>query len=226
MKDESQDAQLSSVYEWRFRNSPDNFRRAIWKALIDGYFSTLIPKSGVVLDFGCGKGEFLSQIEASQRVGIDVEDMLPEYAKKDIDLRLGVNALSGIPSHSVDVFFASNTFEHLPNKGALEHVLGEVVRVLKPGGRCVILTPNIALKPGRYWDYHDHHIPLTERSLNEALVLAGLEPEFTIRRFLPWSTGRRIPFPYALVRTYLAVRPLWFFLGKQSLVVAKSSCLS
>ena len=37
----------------------------------------------------------------------------------------------------------------------------------------VVLMPNIRYLAGRYWDYLDHHLPLTHLSLSEALELTG-----------------------------------------------------
>ncbi len=41
--------------------------------------------------------------------------------------------------------------------------------------------------PGHYWDYFDHLIPLTDRSLAEALEMNGFRVEEQIPRFLPWT---------------------------------------
>src|SRR5690349_24406245 len=71
---------------------------------------------------------------------------------------------------SLDLVFTSNFFEHLPNKTALGRTLEEVFRCLKPGGRLVAMGPNIKHTLGRYWDFWDHYLPLTEKSLAEGLV--------------------------------------------------------
>jgi hypothetical protein len=58
--------------------------------------------------------------------------------------------------------------------------------VLPPGGRCLILQPNIRYTGGAYWHFLDHHLPLTERSLIEALEVAHLQPVEARPRFLPF----------------------------------------
>jgi len=88
----------------------------------------------------------------------------------------------------IDVVFASNFFEHLLTKRGLLRTLAEVRRVLRPGGRLLILQPNIRDAGGAYWDFFDHHLPLTERSLVEALELAGLKPIEVRRRFLSFTS--------------------------------------
>lgn len=47
-----------------------------------------------------------------------------------------------------------------------------------------------------FWDYFDHHLPLTHLSLSEGLELAGFEVQRVVPRFLPYTvkdTPVRIP---------------------------------
>jgi SAM-dependent methyltransferase len=96
-----------------------------------------------------------------------------------------------------------------------------VARLLRPGGRFVVLQPNIRLVGGAYWDFIDHRVPLTERSLQEAGALAGLATERTIVRYLPFSTKGRLPQDPRLVRAYLRFRPAWRLLGRQTLWIGR-----
>lgn len=92
---------------------------------------------------------------------------------------------------------------------------------MKPDGTLVILMPNIRNLPGTYWDYLDHHLPLTHISLTEALRLTGFSTVRVESRFLPYTVrGNRLPVRRWLIRAYLRFRPAWWFLGKQMLVVA------
>src|SRR5204862_4318920 len=91
--------------------------------------------------------------------------------------------------------------------------------LLRPGGRVIVLQPNVRLVGSRYWDVIDHRVALTERSLLEAAELAGLGTVDLITRFLPYSTKGRMPTAPALVRGYLGFRPAWWLLGKQTLYV-------
>src|SRR2546423_14060919 len=75
-----------------------------------------------------------------------------------------------LPDNSLNIVFTSNFFEHLPDKTALGRTLDEIFRCLKPGGKLIAMGPNIKYLPGEYWDFWDHHLPLTETSLSEAFV--------------------------------------------------------
>ena len=71
----------------------------------------------------------------------------------------------------------SNYLEHLPSGDAVIAQLEVARRLLKPGGRVLVLQPNIRLVGAAYWDFIDHKVALTEKSLVEAGELAGLETE-------------------------------------------------
>lgn len=130
--------------------------------------------------------------------------------------------MSDVESGSVDVVFTSNFFEHLADKRALMRTLAECHRVLGPGGRLLVLMPNLRYVGSRYWDYFDHHLPLTHVSLAEGLRLAGFEPEEIIPRFLPYTVkDSRLPVRTSLVRLYLRLRPAWRILGRQMFVAAR-----
>ena len=72
-------------------------------------------------------------------------------------------------SSKIDVVFVSNFFEHLDSKNELIDTLKEIHRVLKPGGKVMILQPNIRLVGDSYWDYVDHTLPLTDKKLSGSI---------------------------------------------------------
>lgn len=76
---------------------------------------------------------------------------------------------------------------------------------------------------GVYWDFFDHHLPLTDRSLVEALLQAGLCRVEVRPRFLPYTTKSRLPKWSRLVRTYLSFPFLHRMFGKQAWIVAVKS---
>jgi SAM-dependent methyltransferase len=123
---------------------------------------------------------------------------------------------------SLDVVFSSNFFEHLREKGDLRRTLNQVHPCRKPGGRLICMGPNIKYLPGKYWDFWDHYLPLTEQSLGEVLELVGFEVESCIARFVPYQMVRRKPAPLLLVRLYLKLPWTWHFFGQQFLVIARA----
>jgi hypothetical protein len=100
-------------------------------------------------------------------------------------------------------------------------LFSEVHRILQPGGRFLIMGPNIRYIPGAYWDFLDHHLPLTERTIGEALELTGFGIDRSIARFLPYSTKSSLPQSPWLVALYLKMPLAWRILGKQFFVVGR-----
>jgi len=121
----------------------------------------------------------------------------------------------------LDVVFTSNFFEHLPDKKTLGATLDEVFRCLRSGGKLIALGPNIRFTGGRYWDFWDHFLPLTERSLCEGLAVRGFVIERCEPQFLPYSMVHRARYPLWMLRLYVRFPLLWRWYGEQFLIVAK-----
>ena len=116
-----------------------------------------------------------------------------------------------MPAASFGTIFMSNYLEHLESGDAVIEQLRVAAQLLRQGGRLIVLQPNIRLVGPRYWDFIDHRVALTERSLLEAAELAHLRTVELVPRFLPYSTKGHLPTAPALVRTYLRIRPAWCY---------------
>lgn len=77
------------------------------------------------------------------------------------------------------------------------------------------------LLSGKYWEFFDHHTPLTERSLVEAVTMMEMQPVRVVPRFLPYTTKSLLPQWPFLARLYLKLPPAWWLLGKQSFILAR-----
>jgi SAM-dependent methyltransferase len=127
-----------------------------------------------------------------------------------------------LPDDSLDVLFTSNFLEHLPDKLHVERTIAEARRCLKPGGLLIALGPNVRLLPGAYWDFWDHHVHISDRSLAELLTLNGFAISEQHAGFLPYTMSDGKNPNLLLVKLYLRLRFVWTFLGKQFLIIAKS----
>jgi len=214
---------LSSLYANRFDADDQAWKKRVWTILWERVFSQHVRPQDTVLDLGAGFCEFINTAVAQRKIAVDLNEKLPTFAAPGVETRCApAQDLAFLKDGEVDVVFTSNFLEHLPNKDVLSSVVKEVRRVLKPGGKFVIMGPNIRFLPGLYWDYYDHHIALTERSLAELLALSEFELEDVIPRFLPYTVKTGGPRWEWLVRLYLSARPLtWNLLGKQFLVTAR-----
>ncbi len=214
-------ADLEAIYQNRFAATLD-YRRKIWKLLTSEFFSRWIQPSDAVLDVGCGYCEFINNIAAARKYGIDLNPAARSNAASGVVLLEQDCAQSWpLQPESLEVVFSSNFFEHLPSKGALEAALREAWRCLKPGGRMIAMGPNIRYLGGAYWDFFDHYLPLTDRSLVEVLTKCRFETELVEPRFLPYTMSDGWTPPLWIVRIYLALPLAWRIFGMQFLVIAR-----
>ena len=213
---------LSELYRARFSEADRLRKDRVWRVLCERFFQRYVSAGDTVLDIGCGYGEFSRHIRAARKLAVDVNPDARDDLPAEVEFHRGdATDLSFLPASSVDVCFSSNFFEHLASKDALDLVLGECLRVLKPGGRYVSMQPNIRYAAGEYWDYYDHVLPLSHRSCAEAFLKAGYEIDEVIDRFVPFSTASRLPQAPWIVGLYLACRPAWRVFGRQFVVVAR-----
>lgn len=212
---------LEQIYRERFSGSLQ-YRRQVWKELAARVFSAWIPPDSVVLDLGCGYCEFINHIQAREKYGMDLNpDAVRNAAPGVTILHHDCSEPWPIPEASLDVVFTSNFFEHLPTKGHLDETLRQASLALKSGGRLIAMGPNIKYVTGAYWDFYDHHIALTERSLAEVMKKTGFVLERVTPRFLPYTMSDQKRYPVWLLRAYLMLPVVWPLLGKQFLVVAR-----
>jgi SAM-dependent methyltransferase len=212
---------LSRLYAVRF-DAHEKVRKArVWRVLCRTFFQRYIRESDTVLDLGAGYCEFINHVACRRKIAFDMSDDVSRHAGPGVEVISGMATdLGAVADGSIDVVFASNFFEHLPTKQDLLKTLGGIRRILRPGGRLLILQPNIRYAGGAYWDFFDHHLPLTERSLVEALELVGLRPVEVRARFLPLTTKSAIPQHPALVWLYLKLPLVHRVMGRQSWIVA------
>ncbi|HLK52773.1 MAG TPA: class I SAM-dependent methyltransferase [Candidatus Angelobacter sp.] len=213
-------SELEKTYHRRFDTDLE-YRAFIWKILVENFFARYVRPEDRVLDLGCGYGQFINQIVCSKRFAMDLNPASRSAVDANVVfLEQDCSALWPLPSSSLDVVFSSNFFEHLPTKDHLKRTLEEVHRCLRPGGLLIAMGPNAKYVPGAYWDFFDHHIALTELSMQEALEITGFQMVEVIGRFLPYTMVNAPKYPGIFLKLYLKLRFTWRWVGGQFLVVA------
>jgi 2-polyprenyl-3-methyl-5-hydroxy-6-metoxy-1,4-benzoquinol methylase len=211
------------LYNVRFDAQEAAAKDRIWREIV-AFLARWIDPNAPVLDIGCDRGHFIQFARGSERWASDIRDVATALPP---DVRFvqasGLDLALQVPNGYFGTVFMSNYLEHLSSPDAVIEQLRVARQLLLPGGRSIVLQPNIRLVGPRYWDFIDHKVALTENSLVEAASIAGLRTVDVIVRFLPYSTKGRLPADPRLVRMYLRLPFAWRFLGRQTLYIGTPS---
>ncbi|MGL5865508.1 MAG: class I SAM-dependent methyltransferase [Dermatophilaceae bacterium] len=192
-------------------------RGAIWRHLCR-YFARWVGPDDDVLELGAGWCDFANNIVAGRVTAMDIDPTVEHAAASHVVPVIGdCTDLARFVDNSFDVIFASNLLEHLERADATRLLAG-ARRVLRPGGRLVLMQPNFRLSPGRYFDDYTHVAIYTDQSLSDYLSAEGWTVGTVRARFLPLTVKSRASRFTFLVPWYLRspIKPL----AGQMLVVA------
>lgn len=171
--------------------------------------SPFIPreKNIVIVDFGCGNGEIISEMYKinpnARYIGVDVSETAIAAAQerfKEVEfLKIVDGGQIPIKDETADFIFTSEVIEHIyDTKNAFE----EVSRILKPNGKILLTTPYhgfiknlliVLTSFNKHFNPQGTHIRFfTKKSLFECLTNVGLKP------VTHGYYGRFWPIPYSI----------------------------
>ena len=175
--------QFYHALEERYRGTEDEIARRLKIYLPEVEAAVMRSGSLPILDLGCGRGEWLSLLEARALPawGVDTNPVQIAGAReRGLDAREGdaLNALSGAGDNSLSVITAHHLIEHLP----FDHVawiVREALRVLAPGGLLLMETPNtrnVLVGATTFHTDPTHRKPMPEQVMSVLLETAGFHP--------------------------------------------------
>lgn len=201
---------------FQMRYSFDKGRSKVWRAICQD-LQRLISNDATVFDLGCGYGDFINNIQAKQKIAVDLSPESKHYCKEAVIFYQSSSSdLSFLQNESVDVTFSSNVLEHLEDK-ELHETLKEIFRIIRKGGILILLQPNYKYCYRDYFDDYTHKKVFTHISLADYIQSFGFKLERSFPKYLPLTVKSRMPKSYWLTRFYL-----WSFvkpLAKQMLLV-------
>jgi SAM-dependent methyltransferase len=149
----------------------------IHQRLIKAYYLSLDYIKGDVLEVGCGEGRGVDLIlpKAKSFTGIDkiqevVDSLKTKYPKGNFK-QMVIPPFASLPDNHFDVVVSFQVIEHI--KDDLGY-LKEIYRVLKPGGKALITTPNIKLSLSRN-PWHMREYTANELSELSRSIFANVE---------------------------------------------------
>jgi len=213
---------IERLLEIRFNDKMLEARNRLWHVLCTDFFQQFINQNETVLDMGAGCCEFINNIICKKKYAMDVNEKLMKYARQEVQILIGESSKAStlLNGEKVNVVFLSNFLEHIPTKDKLVHTLEEIKKILKADGKLLILQPNIRYCYKNYWDFFDHYIPLSHKSLEEILTALDFKIIVMKPKFLPFSTKSRLPLHPLLVKMYLKFTPIQLVIGKQMFIYA------
>ncbi len=158
------------------------------------FIQTSISNVDKILDIGCGKGIYLSNLSntAKQCVGLDISmNNLIEAIKIKNDNTVFVYGASEIlpfQNGSFNVVLMIETLEHVENDSKC---VEEVWRILKPGGVFILSVPN------KFFPFETHGIKIGSKIFSSPLGLG-----FPLFTYLPNILRKR----FATARVYTPLR--------------------
>lgn len=140
----------------------------------------LALRASDILDMGCGDGTRLSKlVEKGQKgYGIDISSKAISIARKKYpNLNFLVGDLENLPykNDSFDLVYSAFVFEHLDDPA---RVIEEAIRVLRPGGLFLIVSPNFGAPNRASPPYRGNRF---------IKLMAGLVNDFMFSKSLSWN---------------------------------------
>jgi SAM-dependent methyltransferase len=174
---------LAADYDDRAHDSRI-FLQRYWQRSRHRHVTDLVAGEGPVLDIGCGSSRIISSLPPGS-VAVDILQRKLRYARRfGKPLVRGSGFALPFAGESFPCVLCSQVIEHVPKASP---ILDELVRVLRPGGRLVLGTPDYAnwqwvyieklygMVPGGYKDEHISHY--TNRELVQLMEARGLRFE-------------------------------------------------
>ncbi len=183
---------------------------------LDKRLSAILGTGKCIVDVGCGSGQLLAGLGGAfeHRIGLDVSRRrLEELAGGRIEgwefREADLNEDFPLEDGCADAVVANQVIEHIINPVKFA---GEIHRILRPDGRCVITTPNIRYAKNiahilfcrlwaahRWWEYSGWKLGRRTHSLFYASGYAGtvfagwLSSDWQFRAHRPqrWGTPSR-----------------------------------
>lgn len=167
---------LETIY-FQDEYSETSYPHKLCKYISENYFYKIENGQracfGRLLDVGSGKGNHLVAFKRCnyQVAGLDKRreciEVLKDFIIKECDIE---KERFPYEDNSFDWVFSKSVLEHVFNT---DNMICEIRRVLKPGGRTVLITPAWESQYKFFWDDYTHVKAFTRKSLQNALKING-----------------------------------------------------
>ncbi|MBI5301372.1 MAG: class I SAM-dependent methyltransferase [Chloroflexi bacterium] len=185
-----------------------------------------VTRGARVLEMGCGGGGVLRMLRARNALpfGVDTLDVALELARSRNDLpghldvtQIGDDGVLPFRDHVFDALIGQHVVEHIDDLAA---ALREWSRVLKPGGRVALATPNARYPDPAHFADADHAHVYALAELRDAFTRAGWRVETGITIFPYFSRVRALRALGVIVHRVFIRAPYFATRGRTILLAA------
>jgi SAM-dependent methyltransferase len=168
----------AAVYQLFREGYETNWYLSAREDVIDAFVRRFCPPGpgDVVVDVGGGTGRILARVAGSARaLAVEEDESLVSHGRARYGVRfVRANASSGLPlrTGSASLVLLLDVLEHVDDDAAL---LGDVRRVLRPGGRALVTVPAFRMLWSRHDEQHHHRRRYEKHGLRQVIGRAGLE---------------------------------------------------
>ncbi len=144
----------------------------IHQRLLKAYYAALPYVKGDLLELGCGEGrgvELLAPVAKSYKALDKIQEVIDKLSAKYPKIEFIQGNIPPLPaamSDSFDTVVSFQVIEHIKDDEAF---LKEIFRVLKPGGKAIISTPNINWTLSRNPWHEREYTPIELKALCESI---------------------------------------------------------
>lgn len=132
-----------------------------------------------LVEIGCGRGEFMA---AFRTCGLEVSGI----DREEVSQSMLPDADIAVCDITKDAFpYADNSIDIVYHKSVIEHVydpvplMQETLRVLKPGGKVIVLTPDWHTQMSVFYEDFTHSRPYDIVALGDLFKICGLIGSFS-----------------------------------------------
>lgn len=175
------------------------------------FFDTFLKNCDNMLDIGCSVGRIIA-LNPKNFQGIDIDEKAIKIGiEKGYNIKYAdIREKLPFKNEFFDAIYCSQLIEHLDTP---LHLMKEIKRVLKKGGKAVIITPDYILSSRKYkdgfWSDYTHKTPFIPEALEKICYDAGFNkfriynyPSFGFRHLMRlnllskenWIKLQKLPF--------------------------------
>jgi SAM-dependent methyltransferase len=167
----------------------------IHQRLLYAYTATAPLVQGELLEIGCGEGRGIDLLKGntSSYTAVDkIEEIIAKLSLKHTEgnfLAMNLPPLKGLADNAYDTIVSFQVIEHIDKD---KEYLKEIARVLKPGGKAYITTPNRPMSLSRNpWHVREYTGPELEKIAKNYFSDAKVGGIFGSERFIKYHDRNR-----------------------------------